>query len=97
LRYWLDGSPTTAKAAGFRSILVYCVGPPDGDPRPRCWHSAEIRLDGSREWSWPDILTHLKCTKCGSVAWIDPRPNWTEVIDHERRVGAELRPLRRQC
>jgi putative ABC transport system substrate-binding protein len=28
------------------------------------------------------ILAHLKCTKCGSVAWVDPRPNWGEVINY---------------
>ena len=29
-----------------------------------------------------DILAHLKCTKCGSVGWVDPRPNWGEVINY---------------
>ena len=33
------------KAEGFKTILVYCVGPPDGDTRKRCWHSSEVKLD----------------------------------------------------
>jgi hypothetical protein len=28
--------PSDMKAEGFKTILVYCVGPPDRDPRPRC-------------------------------------------------------------
>ena len=58
------------KADGFKTILVYCVGPPDGE---RCWHSSAVKLDDLPEWQWPDILAHLKCTKC-----VDPRPNWGE-------------------
>lgn len=29
--------------------------------------------------SW-SICAHLRCTKCGSVGWVDPRPNWGEVV-----------------
>ena len=74
------------KAEGFKTILVYCVGPPDGDPRERCWHSSAVKLDDLPEWQWPDILAHLKCTKCGSVGWVDPRPNWGEVINYSKGV-----------
>lgn len=31
------------------------------------------------------ICAHLKCAKCGSVGWVDPRPNWSEVIDVNKR------------
>ena len=34
-----------------------------------------------------DILAHLKCTKCGSVGWVDPRPNWGEVINYNRGIN----------
>jgi hypothetical protein len=51
-------------------------------PRERCWHSSAVKLDDLPEWQWPDILAHLKCTKCGSVGWVDPRPNWGEVINY---------------
>jgi hypothetical protein len=61
--------------------------PPVGDQRPRCWHSAALNLDDLPDWQWPDILAHLKCTKCGSVGWVDSRPNWGEVIDYERSVS----------
>jgi hypothetical protein len=87
MRYWTDGSPTTAKAAGFKSIVIYCVGPPYRDSRPRCWHTAQLKLDDLPDWQWPDILAHLKCTNCGSVGWVDPRPNWGEVIDYEKGVS----------
>jgi hypothetical protein len=33
LRYWRNGKPSDFKAEGFKTILIYCVGPPDGDPR----------------------------------------------------------------
>jgi len=46
------------------------------------------KLDDLLEWQWPDILAHLKCTKCGSVGWVDPRPNWGEVINYNRGIGA---------
>jgi hypothetical protein len=87
LRYWPKGTPSEAKAAGFKTILVYCVGPPVGSGGRRCWHSAAVRLDDLPDWQWPDILAHLKCTNCGSVGWVDPRPNWGEVIDYNRGVN----------
>jgi hypothetical protein len=87
LRYWSDGTPSAMKAEGFKTILVYCVGPPDGDTRERCWHSSAVKLDDLPEWQWPDILAHLKCTKCGSVGWVDPRPNWGEVINYGKGIG----------
>ena len=34
LRYWTTGRPADMRAEGFRTILVYCVGPPDRDPAP---------------------------------------------------------------
>jgi hypothetical protein len=33
---------------------------------PRCWHYAEVPLDGLPDWGWYDICAHLKCTRCGS-------------------------------
>jgi hypothetical protein len=39
------------------------------------------------DWPWYDICAHLKCTKCGSVGWVDPRPNWPEVINFNKGVG----------
>jgi hypothetical protein len=60
--------------------------PPDRDPRPRCWHNAEAPLDRLPDWDWSDICAHLKCTKCGSVGWVDPRPNWGEVINFNKGV-----------
>jgi len=48
-------------------------------------------LDDLPDWQWPDILAHLKCTKCSSVGWVDPRPNWGEVIDYNRGVSGSPR------
>jgi hypothetical protein len=87
LRYWSGGGPADFKAQGFKTILVYCVGPPDGDPRERCWHYAEVSLDRLPDWDWRDICAHLRCTRCGSLEWVDPRPNWREVIDYEKGIG----------
>ncbi|MEH2530677.1 hypothetical protein V1277_002948 [Bradyrhizobium sp. AZCC 1588] len=38
------------KAEGFKTIFVDCVGPPDGDPSERCWHSSAVKLDDLPEW-----------------------------------------------
>jgi hypothetical protein len=84
LRYWSSGSPERAKADGFKSILVYCVGPPSG---PRWYHWSAKKHDDLPEWDWYDISAHLKCTQCGSVGWVDTRPNWSEVIDFNKGIG----------
>ena len=84
LRYWSGGNPAASKASGFKTILVYCVGPPTGE---RCWHWSAVPLDRLPAWDWYDICAHLRCTKCGSVGWVDPRPNWCEVIDFNKGVG----------
>jgi hypothetical protein len=83
----LDQGKPVHRAGGWLPILVNCVGPPDRDPRPRCWHNATIPLDSLPDWPWYDICAHLKCTKCGSVGWVDPRPNWPEVINFNKGVG----------
>jgi hypothetical protein len=84
LRYWSSGSPERAKADGFKSILVYCVGPAQG---PRCHHWSAKKLDDLPEWDWYDISAHLKCTQCGSVGWVDTRPNWGEVVNFNKGIG----------
>jgi hypothetical protein len=48
------------KADGFKSILVDCVGPPDGDTRERCWHSSAVKLDDLPDWKWPNISGALE-------------------------------------
>jgi hypothetical protein len=40
--------------------------------------------NASADWRWPDICAHLKCTEYGSVGWIDPRPNWSEIINFDK-------------
>lgn len=75
-----------ASAPFFGNVsLVYCVGPPDCNPR--CWHWAAVPLDRLPDWDWYDICAHLKCMKCGSVGWVDPRPNWSEIIDFNKGIG----------
>src|SRR5438270_8405553 len=90
LRYWSDRGPADFKARGFKTVLVYCVGPHDGE----VWHYAAVPLDRLPDWDWYDICAHLKCTKCGSVGWVDPRRNWCEVIDFNKglakRRGCQL-------
>jgi hypothetical protein len=83
LHHW-SGRRGGPKAAGFKTIMVYCMGRPAS---PRCYHSAAVRLDDLPDWEWYDICAHLKCTECGSVGWVDPRPNWSDVIDFNKGVG----------
>jgi hypothetical protein len=46
-----------------------------------------VPLDRLPDWDWFDICAHLKCSKCGSVGWIDPRPNWSEVVNFKKGIG----------
>jgi hypothetical protein len=48
--------------------------------------NASLRLDDLPEWDWYDISAHLRCTKCGTVGFVDTRPNWSEVIDFNKGV-----------
>jgi hypothetical protein len=70
LYYWSGGSPSRSKAAGFKTIMVYCMGRPVG---PSCCQSAQPGLDDVLDWDWYDICAHLKCSECSSVGWVDPR------------------------
>jgi hypothetical protein len=87
LHYWSGGCPAASKAEGFKTILVYCVGPPRVSERPRCYHHAVLSLDDLPPWDWYDICAHLRCTECGSVGYVDPRPNWSDVIDFGKPTG----------
>jgi hypothetical protein len=73
--------------AGFKTVLVYCVGP--AHPRTyheACHHNASLRLDDLPDWTWQDISAHLKCTKCGTVGYVDTRVNWSEVINFNKGI-----------
>jgi hypothetical protein len=86
LRYWSDGTPTTAKATGLKTILVYCVGPPRGFGRLPCHHTARLSLDELPEWDWYEISAHLRCTKCDSVGFVDTRRDLSEIINFNKGV-----------
>jgi hypothetical protein len=86
LRYWTDGTPSKAKAEGYRTILVYCVGPPRGFGRPTCRHNARLSLDELPQWDWSDISAHLRCTECGSVGYVDTRADLSEIINFSKGV-----------
>jgi hypothetical protein len=73
LEYW---SGPVDRGAGFKTVIVYCLGPVHGSPR--CGHSAHLRLSDLPDWDWRDISAHLKCTKCGTVGYVDTRVNWSE-------------------
>jgi hypothetical protein len=88
LRYWEGGSPSRTKADGFETVLVYCVG----RERPQSYHraghhNASLRLDDLPDYDWYDISAHLRCTKCGTVGYVDTRLNWGEVINFNRGIG----------
>jgi hypothetical protein len=33
------------------------------------------------------ISPHFRCTKCGTVGYVDTRMDWSEVIDFNKGVG----------
>ncbi len=86
LNYWSGGSPSRSKAAGFKIILLYCVGPPDRDPRPRCWHNARLKVDDLPERDWYDICAHLNARNVVALDGL-MRPNWSEVINFNKGVS----------
>jgi hypothetical protein len=65
-------------------VLVYCVGPPKGK---LCGHCGSLILKDLADWDWYQISAHLRCTKCGTVGYVDTRLNWSEVIDFNKGVG----------
>jgi hypothetical protein len=65
LEYWSGATPTRAKAEGFKTVLIYCLGPPAGFGRQRCYHTARLSLDELPEWDWYDISAHLRCKNAG--------------------------------
>ena len=49
-------------------------------------HQASLRLDDLPAWDWYDIGAPLKCTKCGTVGYVDTLLNWSDVIDFNKGV-----------
>jgi hypothetical protein len=70
LRYW--NGPVN-RAAGFKTVLVYCVGPPKGNKL--CGHGGSLRLEDLPDWDGQDISARLPCTVCGTVGYVDTRAN----------------------
>ncbi len=62
--------------------MVFCVGPPRGKA---CGHIARLNIEDLPDWDWSEISAHLKCTRCGSVGYVNTRMDWTEVIDFKKR------------
>jgi hypothetical protein len=76
------------REAGFKTILVYCVGPARAASyHENCHHYGRLRLDDLPDWDWRDISAHLKCIKCGTVGYVDARQDWSEVINFNKGVG----------
>jgi hypothetical protein len=85
LRYW--NGPVN-RAAGFKTILVYCLGPGHLQSyHERCHHNGRLKLNDLPDWDWRDISAHLKCTKCGTVGYVDTRVDWSEVINFNKGIG----------
>ena len=80
LRYWKG---PVDRGAGFRSVLVYCVGPPKGK---LCGHCGRVALENLPEWDWQEISAHFRCTECGTVGYVDTRMDWSEVIDFNKGI-----------
>jgi hypothetical protein len=86
LRYWFG---PVNRTAGFRTILVYYLGPerlPNGY-HSRCHHNDRLRLTELPDWDWYDISAHLKCTACGTVGWVDTRVYWSEAVDFNKGIS----------
>jgi hypothetical protein len=86
LHYWTG---PVNRNAGFKTILVFCMGPAvlRAGPRDGCHHIGRLNLADLPDWDWYDIAAHLKCTECGSVGWVDTRVDWTEVIDFNKGIS----------
>jgi hypothetical protein len=84
LSYW-EGPVN--RDAGFKTVIVYCVGPTHPKSSHQgCHHNASLKLDSLPDWDWRDISAHLRCTRCGTVGYVDTRLNWSEVIDFNKGV-----------
>lgn len=86
---WLEtptGSVARSRRSGFTRIRAYCVGRSSKDRR-RCWHEKDIPLDALPDTSWEQIAWRLRCTKCGSLGYVNLRVDWTEVIDFHSVKG----------
>jgi hypothetical protein len=83
LHYWTG---PVNRTGGFKTVLVYCLGDLPDDKYTRCHHIGRIALADLPDWDWYDISAHLKCTKCGSVGWVDTRLDWSEVINFNKGI-----------
>ena len=81
LRYWKG---PVDRDAGFRTVLVFCLGRATG---PHCGHCGRLALNDLPDWDWQDISAHFRCSQCGTVGYVDTRMDWSEVIDFNKGVG----------
>jgi hypothetical protein len=51
------------------------------------YHNDRLRLDDLPDWDWCDISAHLKCTRCGTIGYVDTRVDWSEVINFNKGIG----------
>jgi hypothetical protein len=87
IRYWSGGTPSRTRSDGFETVLVYCVGPAHPESyHAYCHHNGCLKLEDLPDWDWYDISAHLKCTKCGTVGYVDTRLDWSEVINFNKGV-----------
>jgi hypothetical protein len=85
LEYW-EGPVN--RSTGFKTILVYCVGPAHpASYHEACHHNGRLRLADLPDWDWHDISAHLKCTECGTIGYVDTRLDWSEVINFNKGIG----------
>jgi hypothetical protein len=72
LEYW-EGP--IKRDAGFKTILVFCLGPADLQSyHERCHHNGRLRLGDLPDWDWYDITAHLRCRN--AVRWASSTPGW---------------------
>jgi hypothetical protein len=85
LEYW--SGPVNQKA-GFKTVLVYCMGPAElpGGYHSRCHHNGRLRLAELPPWDWYDISAHLKCTRLRLGRLGRYAHDWSEVIDFNKGI-----------
>jgi hypothetical protein len=84
LEYW-EGP--IKRDTRHKTILIFCLGPAELQSyHERCHHNGRLRLSDLPDWDWYDISAHLRCTKCGTVGFVDTRVDWTEVINFNKGI-----------
>lgn len=85
--YWRSFGARTARSS---VATRHPFGLPPRSYHDCCHHNGRLRLSDLPDWDWYDISAHLRCTKCGTVGFVDTRLDWTEVINFSKSTECPL-------